>query len=196
VTTPAAGADVAARKAALRRELLARRRALAGDAAAAAGPLLLAALAPLLLGGAPVALYASTGTEPPTGPLLEALGPRALLPVLRDDGDLDWTPWQGRLVPGARGTLQPAAPLLGPDAVGTCGLVVVPALAVDARGARLGRGGGSYDRALARARAPVVALLHDGELLDAVPTEPHDRPVDAAVTPSAGLVRCSARLAP
>jgi 5-formyltetrahydrofolate cyclo-ligase len=66
--------------------------------------------------------------------------------------------------------------------------VVVPALAVDRRGVRLGRGGGSYDRALARlaAGATAVALLHDGELLDALPAEAHDRAVTAAVTPSGG----------
>ncbi|MFB6395191.1 5-formyltetrahydrofolate cyclo-ligase, partial [Polymorphospora sp. 2-325] len=74
----------------------------------------------------------------------------------------------------------------GPAAVGAADLVVVPAVAVDRRGLRLGRGGGSYDRALARV-APAtltVALLHDGELLDAVPAEEHDRPVHAVITPS------------
>ncbi len=67
-------------------------------------------------------------------------------------------------------------------------LLLVPALAVDRRGVRLGRGGGSYDRALARVAAgtPVVALLHDGELLDELPAEPHDRLVSAVVTPSGG----------
>jgi 5-formyltetrahydrofolate cyclo-ligase len=69
-------------------------------------------------------------------------------------------------------------------------MVVVPAVAVDARGVRLGRGGGSYDRALARV-APdtlVVALLHDGEVVEELPYEPHDRRVDAVITPSGGLV--------
>jgi 5-formyltetrahydrofolate cyclo-ligase len=65
---------------------------------------------------------------------------------------------------------------------------VVPALAVDHRGARLGRGGGYYDRALSHARpdATLVAVLFDDELVDHLPAEPHDRPVDAVVTPSAG----------
>jgi 5-formyltetrahydrofolate cyclo-ligase len=50
----------------------------------------------------------------------------------------------------------------------------------------LGRGGGSYDRALARVGPDrlAVALLHEGELLDAVPAEPHDRPVQLVITPS------------
>jgi 5-formyltetrahydrofolate cyclo-ligase len=66
---------------------------------------------------------------------------------------------------------------------------VVPALAVDRRGSRLGRGGGSYDRALARVPAgrPVLALLYDGECPEVVPTEPHDRRVTVAVTPHAVL---------
>ena len=50
-------------------------------------------------------------------------------------------------------------------------------------GVRLGRGGGSYDRALARATGLVVALLHDGELLDRLPREPHDLPVHAVALP-------------
>jgi len=186
VTTPVPGPWD---KRGLRAQLLARRRALPPQALAAAGPALLAALEPVLPPEGPVAVYAALGAEPPTAPLLARLGPRALLPVLADDGDLDWSAWDGQLVAGPRGTAAPAGPRLGRDAVSGCGLVVVPALAVDRRGTRLGRGGGSYDRALQRARGAVVALLHDGELVDALPREPHDVPVHAAATPSGGLVR-------
>jgi 5-formyltetrahydrofolate cyclo-ligase len=66
--------------------------------------------------------------------------------------------------------------------------VVVPALAVDRRGVRLGRGGGSYDRALTRAAGLTVALLYDGETVEELPAEEHDVPVKAVVTPSGGLV--------
>jgi 5-formyltetrahydrofolate cyclo-ligase len=62
--------------------------------------------------------------------------------------------------------------------------VLVPALAVDDRGNRLGRGGGSYDRALARAAGLTIAVLYDGERVAALPTEPHDIPVQAVVSPS------------
>ena len=84
---------------------------------------------------------------------------------------------------GPRGLLQPPGPRLGVDAIRNATLVVVPALAVDRSGRRLGRGGGSYDRVLARLSAGVltVALLNDEELLDAVPAEAHDRPVGAAL---------------
>lgn len=150
-------------------------------------PALLATLPP-----GPVAAYASVGTEPGTSALLGALldGPRAvLLPLLLPDGDLDWAVFAGDLRPGPRGLLEPPGQPLGPGAVGHCALVLVPALAVDRSGTRLGRGGGSYDRALARATGLAVAALHRGELVDHLPAEPHDRPVHAAVVPGEGLVR-------
>jgi 5-formyltetrahydrofolate cyclo-ligase len=79
---------------------------------------------------------------------------------------------------------------LGRDAVATADVVLVPGLAVDRTAMRLGRGGGSYDRALGRVPVGtfVCTLLYDGEVLDEVPAEPHDRPVTAVVTPS-GLTR-------
>ena len=94
-----------------------------------------------------------------------------------------------------RGLLEPCEPPRGPGAVAHADLVIVPALAVDRRGTRLGRGGGSFDRALARVGpdVPVVALLHEGELLDRVPAEPHDRPVRMAALPSRGIMRLSLR---
>ena len=191
VTADRAAAD----KATLRRALLARRRALSPEALDAAGRSLADAVLPLPAGRGPVALHAAVGTEPPTAPLLAALaGTEVLLPVLLDDGDLDWAPWHGELVPGRRGTLEPPGPRRGRDAVAACGVVVVPALAVDRRGTRLGRGGGAYDRALRRASGTVVALLHDGELVDELPAEPHDVAVDAAATPGGGLLLLPGRL--
>ncbi|SCL36537.1 5-formyltetrahydrofolate cyclo-ligase [Micromonospora pallida] len=180
-------------------ELLARRRALgAGERAAAAtavaGTLvdLVRRLRPRRMTG-----YVPVGSEP-GGPdlpevLRSALSPGAelLLPVLRDDLDLDWAGYSGpaALVAAGRGIREPVGPRLGRSAVAGVELVVVPALAVDRQGIRLGRGGGSYDRALARmpAGAWTVALLHDGELVDRLPAEPHDRPVRAVVTPTGGL---------
>jgi 5-formyltetrahydrofolate cyclo-ligase len=83
----------------------------------------------------------------------------------------------------------PAGERLGPDAVTEADVVLLPGLAVDGRGMRLGRGGGSYDRVLARleragARPALLVLLYDAEVVAHVPEEPHDRPVDAVVTPS------------
>jgi 5-formyltetrahydrofolate cyclo-ligase len=111
-----------------------------------------------------------------------------LVPVLREDLDLDWAIYETReqLSPGARGLRVPDGPRLGVAAVADADVVLVPALAVGDDGARLGRGGGSYDRALARVPAgrPRTALLYDGELLPGVPAEPHDQRVTGVVTPS------------
>jgi 5-formyltetrahydrofolate cyclo-ligase len=151
-----------------------------------------------LAGARTVAAYVSVGREPGTGALLDALrarGTRVLLPVLLADNDLDWGVYAGpdslaRVEhPGKMALLEPSGPRLGPDAVLAADAVLLPGLAVDAQGMRLGRGGGSYDRVLARLEAAgahpaLVVLLHDHEILDAVPAEPHDKAVDAAVTPS------------
>jgi 5-formyltetrahydrofolate cyclo-ligase len=141
-----------------------------------------------------VAAYVSRPGEPGTEALLRrwrAAGREVLLPVLLPDLDLDWALDDGRLAPGERGLLEPVGARLGPDAIATADVVVAPALAVDRLGRRLGQGGGSYDRALARLTAStlVVALVHADELLDeSLPVEPHDRPVHVVVTP-AGAVR-------
>jgi 5-formyltetrahydrofolate cyclo-ligase len=151
--------------------------------------------APEVRRAATVAAYVSVGTEPGTGPLLEelrVLGRRVILPVLLPDNDLDWAVYVGpaELQRAGRGLLEPTGRRLGVDAVATADVVLTPGLAVDRTGMRLGRGGGSYDRALGR--VPVgtftCTLLYDGELLDEVPSARHDRRVTAAVTPS-GVTR-------
>lgn len=182
-------------KTALRDQLLTSRRRLSLAEVGAAGR----AIADHLLAteevrrAATVAAYVSIGAEPGTGALLDALqlaGKRVILPVLLPDDDLDWALHTGTLLRAARGLLEPAGPRLGVDAVATADVVLVPGLAVAADGTRMGRGGGSYDRALAR--VPVgtftCVLLHAGEVLPGVPAEPHDRRVTAAVTPD-GVTR-------
>ncbi len=136
-----------------------------------------------------VAAYVSMGSEPGTAPLLAALvarGIRVLVPVLQPDNDLSWAAYEGpqTLTRTSRGLEEPRGADLGRDAIGQAQVVLVPGLAVDGRGVRLGRGGGSYDRALARvgADACVAVLLYDDEVLDQVPSEPHDRRVTHALT--------------
>ncbi len=140
---------------------------------------------------ATVAAYVSVASEPGTGLLLDRLveqGRQVLLPVVLPDLDLDWARYTGSadLVTARRGLLEPAGPRLGVNAVAWADVVLVPATAVDRAGRRLGQGGGCYDRALARVPVgtPLVALLHEGELVGRVPAAPHDRPVTAAATPS------------
>lgn len=130
---------------------------------------------------ATVAAYVSVGSEPGTGLLLDALvaaGKRVLLPVLRPDNDLDWAVYAGPddLVKAVRGLFEPTGARLGVDAVRTADMVLVPGLAASSAGDRLGRGGGSYDRALARVLpgTPVAVVLYADELGRAVPTDPHD----------------------
>ncbi|MBA2769288.1 MAG: 5-formyltetrahydrofolate cyclo-ligase [Sporichthyaceae bacterium] len=179
-------------KAALRAEVLAARRSLSGRARDAAATALARALLdlPELVSADCVAAYLSFGTEPATTsvlPVLRSRGVRVLLPVLRPDRDLDWTVYvESDVMPQDRAAWAPGQSL-GVQAVSDAGVVVVPALAVGTDGTRLGRGGGSYDRALARLPRgrSVVALLYDGELLPRVPSEPHDRRVTAALTPTA-----------
>ncbi|MEI5676506.1 MULTISPECIES: 5-formyltetrahydrofolate cyclo-ligase [unclassified Nocardioides] len=187
---------VTAQKLALRDRLLTARgrRPLldVGEGARRTAEHLLAA--PEVRRAATVAAYVSIGTEPGTGLLLRALadaGRRVVLPVLLPDGDLDWGTYRGdtSLAPARRGLLEPVD-RLGVDAVATADVVLVPGLAVSPTGMRLGRGGGSYDRALAR--VPVgtftCVLLNDDEVGVEVPVEPHDRAVSAAASPS-GIVR-------
>jgi 5-formyltetrahydrofolate cyclo-ligase len=167
-----------------RRALIDVRRRLTAEQRYDAGTRLLDKLEPLLENKQCVAAYRSIPPEPDTAPLLDRLaatGVRTLLPVLHDDNDLGWGD-DARLVRRRLGLFEPAEDL-GAEEIGTAELVIVPALAVDRHGTRLGRGGGSYDRALARVRAPVVALLYDGELVDELPRDRHDRPVDFAATP-------------
>jgi 5-formyltetrahydrofolate cyclo-ligase len=140
-------------------------------------------LAELLATAASVASYVGFGTEPYVPPR-----PGWLLPVLLEDDDLDWARYAGELAPGRRGLLEPTGPRLGVAALATCDVVLVPALLVDRQGYRLGKGGGSYDRALARANGLTVALVHDDEVVDAVPHEPHDVPVRAVASLTGGLV--------
>lgn len=130
--------------------------------------------------GGLIAAYQPLATEPGSTELLTALdaaGYPLIVPVTLADRDLDWSPWS----PAGAGATR-----LGLEAIATAALVLVPAFAVDLAGNRLGRGGGSYDRALARlpAGTPVTALLFSDELLPEVPVESWDLPVGSIVTPA------------
>jgi 5-formyltetrahydrofolate cyclo-ligase len=186
--------DPVAAKRTVRQEFLALRRALPTDVRAAADAAILTRVVAELRGCSVVAAYVPVGTEPgstePGGTdLPEALrrgGLEVLLPVLEPDGDLDWAVYDGRLERAARGLRQPPGPRQGRDAVARADAVIVPAVAVDRQGVRLGRGGGSYDRALARLTPGVTGtvLLYDGELVDVLPSEAHDRAVGTVITPT------------
>jgi 5-formyltetrahydrofolate cyclo-ligase len=181
-----------AAKSAAREHHLARRQRRTVAERSAASAAITTALLRGLAGARTFAAYVPDPDEPGYGRLPAAftqLGSRVLLPVMPGEGrQLAWAVDTGRLAPGRVGVLEPMGPRLGPTAIGAADVVVVPALAVARDGIRLGRGGGYYDRALQHVRddAVLVALLFDGELVDELPTEPHDRRVTAVVTPSGG----------
>lgn len=185
-------------KSALRKDLLSARSGLSEAERKSAGISLRALLLDLPEVGmaGTIAAYLSVGTEPETAGLVFALwkkGSYVLLPVLRDDYDLDWASYEGpeSVASGPHGLLQPTEPRRGVGAIASADFVIVPALAVGKDGHRLGRGGGCYDRALARVgpAVPTVALLYDTELLDEVPAGPHDQPVRAVAQPARGITR-------
>ncbi|MDT5130819.1 MAG: 5-formyltetrahydrofolate cyclo-ligase [Mycobacterium sp.] len=146
-----------------------------------------------------VAAYAPIETEPGYPDLPNALldlGVRVLLPVARttDDGTplpLRWAELRrGGLQSAPFGLREPGGPWLAPGALATVRTIFVPALAVDRRGVRLGRGAGFYDRSLSfrDPAARMIAVVRDDELVDELPAEPHDVPMTNALTPRRGLV--------
>ena len=132
-----------------------------------------------------IACHLSMGTEPGTGPLITGLlnrGVDVIVPVTStDDHLLEWVVFDpaAPLRLSSIGVPEPDGPRLGSDALGDAGLIVVPAMAVDHAGNRLGRGAGYYDRALASVTAPVCAVVHANELDgDRAPRGPRRRRAD------------------
>jgi 5-formyltetrahydrofolate cyclo-ligase len=129
--------------------------------------------------GSRIAAYEPLRTEPGSVQLLDDLvqaGFEVVVPITLPDNDLDWKIWSDNR--------QEHAPL-GRDAIGQAALVLAPAFAVDAAGRRLGRGGGSYDRALMRVPpgTPVIALLFEDEMVAEVPVADWDVEVSAVISP-------------
>ena len=189
--------DTVERKRRLRRELLARRREIDPDERRRLGGAIRDTVLtlPELAAAETVTAYVSVQVEPDTTALLATLldlRRTVLLPITLPDMSLDWVAYEGpaSLHPAAHGLLEPSGTRLGADAVKDADLALLPALAVDRSGLRMGRGGGCYDRVLATLPPDVLscALLYDHELLPTVPGEPHDRRVGAVATPS-GVTR-------
>jgi 5-formyltetrahydrofolate cyclo-ligase len=155
--------------------------------------------------GVTVCAYVPVGTEPGSTEMLDALlrrAKRVLLPVARtnDDGTplpLRWGEYRpGGLTRGLWGLLEPPEPWLPESALAEAGVVLVPALAADHRGARLGRGRGFYDRSLPGRdpRARLIAVVRDDELVEELPAEPHDVPMTDALTPRRGVIALPIRV--
>jgi 5-formyltetrahydrofolate cyclo-ligase len=130
--------------------------------------------------------YISYDFEPETSDINQQIissGKTLYLPRLLKNNDLEWVTWNGdqsKLTKSGK-TFEPVGetvPNIELD------VIILPALHVDRMGNRLGQGGGSYDRFLARSNAWTIALLHRGELTsELLPVEPHDQKIKAAATP-------------
>lgn len=185
-------------KSELRAALLGARRALPAAQHEAEAAALCAHLPALVRTGETICAYVPVGSEPGSLSLVErldALGARVLLPVTGPQGQepaaLRWGRYRADgLVPARYGLLEPAPPWLDTGEVATAATILVPALAVDRSGVRLGRGAGFYDRTLTSAdpQARRIAVVRDEELVDHLPAEPHDVRMTHALTPGRGVV--------
>jgi 5-formyltetrahydrofolate cyclo-ligase len=205
------GAVATVGKSALRKQMLAARRAVADDVRADEARALQQHFDELMITATTVCAYVPVGAEPGSIAMLDGLlrrGVRVLLPIAPNHGITDgpstgssigedvppalmWGEYQtGGLVTGRFGLLQPARPWLPASALAEAAVVVVLALAVDRRGVRLGRGAGFYDRSLQlrRPHTKLIAVVRDTELVDELPSEPHDVPMTHALTPGRGVV--------
>ena len=177
-----------------RKRLVEARAALSSEVRAAEAQALAELVSSVGWPASTVCAYVPVGTEPGSLALLEALrtaGRRVLLPIVTGREPLDWGVYFGpdSLVPGPYGLREPSGLRLGPGAVVNADAVLVPALAVDRRGVRLGRGAGHYDRSIGAVTAPRIAVVRDEEFVDRLPAEPHDVLMTAVLTPTGGLVR-------
>lgn len=197
---------VTASKAALREQLLAA-RSRAADAVRAGEARMLgeqidAFVADHVPSGGTICAYVPVSTEPGSIDILDMLlrrSVRVLLPVARTSVEdvplpLRWGEYRpGGLIRGRWGLLEPPEPWLPCSALTEAGLVLVPALAVDRMGVRLGRGLGFYDRSLQNRdpQAWLIAIVRDEELVDELPADPHDVPMTHALTPRRGVIALS-----
>lgn len=194
-------------KAALRDQLLAARRHVADDVRADEARLLcerLEALDTIVSWGSTVCAHVPVGAEPGSIEVVNTLlrrSGRVLLPVARTAADntplpLRWGEYRPGTLTSARwGLLEPPEPWLPASAIAEAATVLLPALAVDRSGTRLGRGHGFYDRSLG-GRDPdsrLIAVVRDAELVDVLPAEPHDVPMTHALTPRGGLIALGPR---
>lgn len=189
---------LAGTKAQHRVALMAARRAVPDAVRAAEALALTAHLGEIVRPDDIVCAYLPVGAEPGSPQMVDRLHElcaRVLLPVTRSGAAgeplaLLWGVYvPGALVAARFGLLEPAEPWLPSSAVADADIVLVPALAVDRRGVRLGRGGGFYDRSLALCSptAKLVAVVRDTELVDELPDEPHDVRMTHVLTPKRGL---------
>jgi 5-formyltetrahydrofolate cyclo-ligase len=179
-------------KRALRAEIRERRRIMTQPERTAAAEGLLAMMKAVVDQHAAgrIACYLATTDEPPTRAFIDwalSEGFTVLLPVAREDGLMDWAPYdQGDEAVDSTGMPIPTSDVLGPIALAHTDIIFIPAASIAADGMRLGWGRGYFDRTLGSMtkRPPVFAVVYDHEVVDDVPREKHDHGVDGIVTPT------------
>jgi 5-formyltetrahydrofolate cyclo-ligase len=184
--SPATKTEWRAHLIAARREVTSPQRAI--EAAAIAGY-----VCQLVHAGQTVCSYVPVGTEPGSHKVIDdllSMDVQLLLPVVTGANPLDWAVYDGSLQPGPHRLLEPTGPRLGPAAIGSASLILVPALAIDQTGTRLGRGAGHYDRSLVMAApdAQLAGVVRDQEFLPRLPFDEHDVKMTAVLTPGRGLI--------
>jgi 5-formyltetrahydrofolate cyclo-ligase len=179
-------------KRALRAEIRERRRIMTQPERTAAAEGLLAMMKAVVDQHAAgrIACYLATADEPPTRGFIDwalSKGFTVLLPVARQDGLMDWAPYdQGDEALDSTGMPIPTSDVLGPIALSHTDIIFIPAASIATDGMRLGWGRGYFDRTLGSMtkRPPVFAVVYDHEVVDDVPREKHDHGVDGIVTPT------------
>lgn len=194
--------DEEQQKRALRAELRERRQLLSDSQRESASDGVAAQLHELIRahGARSVSCFLSTTTEPGTRRFVReavAAGIRVLLPITRADGLLDWAVANDsdEVSEGLYGLPEPTGEVLGPIAVNDVDLMIIPAAAIDRTGTRLGWGRGYFDKTIGSMEKcpPVYAVIYDSEVLDSLPREVHDQPVDGIVTPTQTIALSPAR---
>ncbi|MGN7978941.1 MAG: 5-formyltetrahydrofolate cyclo-ligase [Microbacterium sp. 69-10] len=194
--------DEEQQKRALRAELRERRQLLSDSQRESASDGVAAQLHELIRahGARSVSCFLSTTTEPGTRRFVReavAGGIRVLLPITRADGLLDWAVANDsdEVSEGLYGLPEPTGEVLGPIAVNDVDLMIIPAAAIDRTGTRLGWGRGYFDKTIGSMEKcpPVYAVIYDSEVLDSLPREVHDQPVDGIVTPTQTIALSPAR---
>ena len=132
-----------------------------------------------------IASYRSFGNEPDTKSLNQLIlesGKKLLLPARLPNNSIEFRIWDGDQK-GLRLNGKVEEPT-GEKFIGKIDLMILPALAIDRKGNRLGQGGGSYDRALKGFKGTSIAIINEGEFLSELPIEDHDQPIKLVLTPT------------
>lgn len=187
--------DATVRKQTIRRLTLARRARLSVDDRSAAATALVARTLALdeIVTSRSILAFVSISTEVPTEDLLKAIldsGRTLLLPYVADDGAMraSVVGSLSELEPGYRGIPEPRSRV--PVAADSADAIIIPGVAFDEHGGRLGYGGGFYDRFLAAAHGVSrIGICFETQMVEEIPMLEHDRSVNIVVTDQR-TIRC------